>query len=85
MVRIANNSTMVHEDAIEHLNVEINNQKFVIPKLWAINQPSHDIIIGNNFQRLYSPCTQTIQSIIFTLNKKQVEIRKLKSAVTSEN
>jgi len=57
-VRIADNSIMSHNEAIEGLNIEIGVQ-CIIPVLWATNQPSHDMIIGNNFQRLYSPCTET--------------------------
>ena len=63
-VRIANNSVMMHTEIIEDLKIEIGGVQCVIPILWATNQPSHDMIIGNNFQRLYSPCTQTIDQII---------------------
>ena len=47
---------MIHTDAIENLDIQINSVNFIIPKLWATDQPSHDVIIGNNFQRLYNPC-----------------------------
>jgi len=50
---------MSHNEAIERLNIEIGGVQCVIPILWATNQPSHDMIIENNFQRLYSPCTYT--------------------------
>jgi len=56
-VRIADNSIMSHTEAIEGLNIELGGIHCAIPVLWATNQPSHDMIIGNNFQRLYSPCT----------------------------
>ena len=59
LVWIANNIIMSHNKATEELNIEIGGVEFVIPVLWATNQPSHDMIIENNFQRLYSPCTQT--------------------------
>ena len=53
--------------------------------LWATDQPSYDIIIRNNFQRLYSPCTQTITQIIFTINGHSVPIEKLNKACTHQN
>ena len=56
-VSIAGNSLMSHNEAIKGLNIEIGGVQCVILVLWATNQPLHDIIIGNNFQRLYSPCT----------------------------
>ena len=40
------------------------------------------MIIGNNFQRLYSPCTQTINQIIFTINGNSVPIEKLSKTST---
>jgi len=40
------------------------------------------LIIGNNFQRLYSPCTQTKTQIIFTINGQSVPIEKLNKAYT---
>jgi len=43
----------------------------------ATDQLSHDMIIGNHFQRLYSPCKQTIDQIIFTINGHSVPIEKL--------
>ena len=43
------------------------------------------MIIGNNFQRLYSPCTQTINQIIFTINGHSVPIEKLSKAYTHQN
>ena len=58
-VRIADNSIMSHNETIEGLPIEIGGVQCIIPVLWATTQPSHDMIIGNNFQRLYSPCTQT--------------------------
>ena len=48
--------------------------------LWASNQPSHDMIIGNNFQRLYSLCTQSKSQIIFTIKGHQVPTDKLNKA-----
>ena len=56
-VRIADHSIMSYNEAIEGLNIEIGGVQCIIPVLWATNQPSHDMIIGSNFQRLYSPCT----------------------------
>ena len=58
-VRIADNS--VHNEAIEGLSIELGGVQCIILVLWATDQPSHDMIIENNFQRLYSPCTQTIK------------------------
>ena len=65
---------MSHNEAIEGLNIEIRGIQCIIPVLWATNQPSHDMIIKNNFQRLYSPCTQTKSQIIFTINGHSVLI-----------
>ena len=42
------------------------------------------MIIGNNFQRLYSPCTQTINQIIFTINGHSVPIEKLSKTYTHQ-
>ena len=42
------------------------------------------MIIGNNFQRLYSPCIQTINQIIFTINGHSVPIEKLSKAYNHE-
>jgi len=56
-VRIANNSVMSHNGAIERLSIGLGGVQCIILVLWATNQPSHDMIMGNNFQRLYSPRT----------------------------
>jgi len=42
------------------------------------------MIIGNNFQILYSSCTQTKSQIIFTLNGHSVSIDKLNKAYTHQ-
>ena len=52
--------------------------------VWATNQSSHDMINGNNFQRLYSPCTQTKTQIIFTINGHSVPTDKLNKAYTHQ-
>ena len=75
---------MSHNEAIEGLNIEIGGVPCVIPVLWATNQPSHDMIIGNNFQRLYSPCTQTQTQLIFTINGHLVPTNKLDKAYTHQ-
>jgi len=49
-VRIANNSIMSHNEAIEGLSIELEGVQCIIPILWATDQPSHDMIIGNNFK-----------------------------------
>ena len=77
-VRIADNSIMSHNEAIEGLSIELGGVQCVIPVLWAANQPSHDMTIENNFQRLYSPCTSSINQIIFTINGHSVPIEKLR-------
>ena len=59
-VRIVDNNVMSHNEAIEGLTIELGGVQCIIPVLCATDQPSHDMIIENNFQRLYSPCTQTI-------------------------
>ena len=46
------------------------------------NQPSQDMIIGNNFQRLYSLHTQNINQIIFTINGHSALIDKLNKVYT---
>ena len=40
------------------------------------------MIIGNNFQRLYCPCTHTITQIIFIINGHSISIEKLSKAYT---
>jgi len=57
---IADNSIISHKEAIEGLLIEIRGVRCIIPILWAIDKPSDDMIIGGNFQRLYSPYTQII-------------------------
>jgi len=42
------------------------------------------MIIGNNFQTLCSPCTQTKIQIIFTINGHLVPIDKLNKAYTRQ-
>jgi len=83
-VRIGNSSIMSHNEAIESLTIELEGIHCVIPVLWATNQPSHDMIIGNNFQRLYSTCTQTQTQLIFTINGHSVPINKLDKAYTRQ-
>ena len=73
---------MSHNEAIEGLSIELGGVQCVIPVLWAANQPSHDMTIENNFQRLYSPCTSSINQIIFTINGHSVPIEKLSKAYT---
>ena len=73
-VRIANNSTMSHNEVVEGLS------KFIMPVLWATDQPSHDMIIENSFQILYFSCTQTIHQIIFTINGHSIPTKKLSKA-----
>ena len=46
------------------------------------DQPFHDMIIRNNFWRLYSPYTQTINQIIVTINGHLVPTEKLRKAYT---
>ena len=81
-VRIADNSIMSHNEAIEGLSIELGGVQCIILVIWATDQPSHDMIIGNNFQTLYSLCTQTINQIIFTINGHSVPIEKLSKAYT---
>jgi len=81
-VRITDNSIMSHNETIEELKIEIGGIQCVIPVLWVANQSLHDMIIGNNFQRLYSPCAQTKNQIIFTINGHSVPIDKLNKAYT---
>jgi len=42
------------------------------------------MIIGNNFQRLYSLCTHTTNQIIFTINGHSIPIEKLSKAYTHQ-
>jgi len=51
---------MSHNKAIECISIEVGGVQRIIPILWAADQPSYDMIIENNFQRLYSSCTQNI-------------------------
>ena len=83
-MRLANNSIMSHYKAIKGLSIELRGVQYIIPVLWATDQPSHGMIIENNFQRLYSPCTQTINQIIFTISDHSVPIEKLNKAYTHQ-
>ena len=56
---IANNSIMSHNEAIEELSIRIGGVQYIISVLCTTNQPSRNIIIEDNFQMLYSPCTHT--------------------------
>ena len=60
MWKKVNNSIMSHNEAIKGLSTELRGVQCIILVLWTTDQPSHDMIIENNFQRLYSPCTQTV-------------------------
>jgi len=68
---------MSYNEAIEELSIELGGVQCIIPVLWTTYQPSHDMIIGNNFERLCSLCTQTINQIIFIINGHSVPIEKL--------
>jgi len=59
------------------LSIKIRGLQRIIIVLYANDQLYHDIIIGNNFQRLYSQCTQTKNQIIFRLNGHLVTFDKL--------
>ena len=48
---------MSHNEVIEGSTIELGGVQCIIPVLWATDQPSHDIVIENNLQRLYSSCT----------------------------
>ena len=75
---------MSSNEVIEGLPTAIGRVQCVIPILWVTYQPSHDIIIKNNFQRLHFPCSQTISQIIFTTNGHLVPIDKLNTAYTHQ-
>ena len=60
-VKMDDNSIIRHNEALGMLSIKIGGVQFITPVLWATDKPSHDMIIENNFQRLYSPCTQTIK------------------------
>ena len=64
------------------LSIELGGVHCIILVLWATDQSSHDMIIGTNFQRLYSPRTQTIDPIIFMINGHSVPVEKLSKAYT---
>ena len=83
-IRIADNSIMSHNKAIEGLSIELGGVQSIIPVLWAIDHPYHNMFIGNKFQRLYSPCTQTIHQIIFTINGHLIPIEKLSKTYTHQ-
>ena len=83
-VRIVDNSIMSHDETIEGLFIELGGVQYSIPVLWATDQPSYDMIIGNNFQRLYSLCTHAINQIIFTINGHSIPIEKLNEAYTHQ-
>ena len=48
-MRIADNSIMSHNEVIEGLTIELGGVQCIILVLCATDQPSHDMIIGNNF------------------------------------
>ena len=48
-VRIVDNSIMSHNEAIKGLSIELGGVQYVILVLWDVDQPSHDMIVGNNF------------------------------------
>lgn len=83
-IRVANNSIMSHYKAIKGLSIEIGGAQCIIPILWVTDQPSHDVIIGNNFQMLYSPYTHTINQILFIMNGHLVPIDKSNKAYTDQ-
>ena len=76
-VRIADNSVMSHNEAIEGLSIELGGVQCIILVLWATDQSFHDIIIESNFQRLYSLRTQIINQIIVIINSHSFPIEKL--------
>ena len=43
-VRIADNSIMSRNEAIEGLSIELGGVQCIIPILWATNQPSYDTV-----------------------------------------
>ncbi|XP_021721370.1 uncharacterized protein LOC110688928 [Chenopodium quinoa] len=85
-VRIANNSVMMHTEIIEDLKIKIGGVQCVIPILWATDQPSHDMIIENNFQSQrgdrVTPTQQEValriseceSSLIDQINKQQEKL-----------
>jgi len=81
-VRIANNSIMNHNKAVKGSFIELGGVQCIILVLWTTDKPSHDMIVGNNFQRLYCPCTHTITQIIFIINGHSISIEKLSKAYT---
>ena len=48
-VRIAGNSILSHNEAIEGLFIKMRGIQCVMPVLWDTDKPSHDMIIENNF------------------------------------
>ena len=40
---------MSHNEAIEGLSIELGGVQCIMSVLWATDQPSHDMIIGNDF------------------------------------
>ena len=76
---------MTHSEVMLDLPIIIGGVPCIIPVLWAIEQTSHDMIIGNNFQRLYSPCTQKLDKMIFNINGETAWVKKMKQAYTHQN
>ena len=60
IVAIPINSIMIHNEVTE-----------IILILWTTSQRVHDMIIENNFHRLYSPGTQAISQKNFTIKATQ--------------
>ena len=48
-IRKVDNSIMSYNESIEGLSIELGRLQCIIPVLWATDQPSYDMIIGNNF------------------------------------
>ena len=69
---------MSYNEAIEGLSIELEGVQCIVTVLWATDQPSHDMIIGNNFQRLYSPYAHAINKNLLTINDHLVPIEKLR-------
>ena len=75
---------MSHNETKEGLSIELGGVRCIISVLWATDQSSYAIIIENNFQILYSLCTQTINHIIFIINDHLVLVAKSNEAYTHQ-
>lgn len=76
---IADGKEITIEKIIRNLTIYIEEIPFEIPLVYYTDT-QHDLIIGNNFFRLYQPYIQTLDWISFTKNTKEIKTKIIKIA-----